>query len=623
MNGLADQSVATRFTARISANLLGLIALAVMSVAAMATIVWGLDRGLGLGDEGVYLLSARYPEDIRQNVSAIYNYTGFIFKLVNYSPQFFRLAGLVLLVLSSVVFWLGMYQLLTGMVEKSRLKLARWYSLAFIIIGALLYYQWFFPTPNNYTLNSVALNFFAGALLLGLSFLGVRGSFSRMAFISLAISGAALGAAFFIKVSSGFCLLIIACFVLSCWKCDGLAKVKAFASFFAGVAAWLLLHFGLVLSPNDSWLMFKDGWALYQAFGVHVPGIKIFLYLNEIILLLYSALMFFWPCHLLLVISRILRPVLCRGKAYKASYDASVVILAVFIAISLTAAHGIGGINQPALVGGIPGYILFALAWALLLVVATLYFASVNGLKFAISNYKFYGNHVVVVLALLGMPVAAAIGTANPIYNVVSFYSVPWFGAIFVLLIFAEKNMTQGRPWITQSCLLVVGLFTAIQIINGYVYNPQQIPTDVRQQNVETVVGFPEQVLKLDAQTSGLINKLAAIAKEHGFEKGDDIIAISYLPSLVYALGGRSPGHPAFLTGSEASLNYSRMALQFADMDRVKASLVLINSDELAAASILSSRGLDFPAAYENVGTVEYTSAYGAKDIFSLWKPRG
>lgn len=596
--------------------------MAVMLVATIAIIVWGLDRGLGLGDEGVYLLSARHPEDFMQNVSAVYLYTGFIFKSVNYNPQFFRLAGLALLVLSSLIFWFGLNRLLSDLVDRSMVKLARWYFLAFTLIGALLYYQWFFPTPNNYTLNAVALNFFAGTLLLGLASLKDGNLFSRSTAVYLVISGAALGAAFFTKVSSGFCLLLIACFVLSCWKCGGRAKVKAFASFFSGVAAWFLLHFGLVLSPGDSWLMFTDGWALYQAFGVHVPGIKIVLYLNETLLLFYSAFMFFWPCHVLLVVARSIRTACCHGKVSRPGYDSTVVTMAVFIAMSLTAAHVVGGINKPSLDGGIPGYILFALAWVLLLLLVTLYFASVRRLNFSGLIGNFDRNNIVSVLALLGMPVAAAIGTANPIYNVVAFYSVPWFGAIFLLLMFAEESMASNRSWLTQTCLVVIGLFSITQIINGYVYSPQQIPTDVRQQNVETVVGFPDQVLKLDAQTSGLINKLAAIAKENGFEKGDDIIAISYLPSLVYALGGRSPGHPAFLTGSDASLNYSRMALQFADIDRLKASLVLINSGETAAASILASRGLNFPGSYENIGTVEYTSAYGAKDNFSLWKPK-
>ena len=105
------------------------------------------------------------------------------------------------------------------------------------------------------------------------------------------------------------------------------------------------------------------------------------------------------------------------------------------------------------------------------------------------------------------------------------------------------------------------------------------------------------------------------------FQQGDDIVAISYPASLVFAIGERSPGYPAFLAGSRAAEGYSKLALQFADIARLGTALVLINKDVADAVHILSSRGLDFPGGYERIGTVDSTSAYGAKSSYSLWKP--
>lgn len=621
MNELIGHPITKKLFVSLSSSLLGIGALSAMLVATIAVVIWGLDRGLGLGDEGVYLLSARHPEDIRQNVSAVYLYTGFIFKFVGYNPQLFRLAGVVLLALSSLIFWFGLDRLLSSIFDRSRVELYRWHSLSFMLIGALLYYQWFFPTPNNYTLNAIALNSFAGTLLLGLASLKDGNAFSRSAAVSFLVSGIALGVAIFTKIPSGFCLLLVACFIIAFWKCRATARIKTFVSFFAGVALWFLLHFCFVLGPSESWLMFIDGWVLFQAFGVHVPGIKIFLYLNEIFLLFYSAFLFFWPANILILVALGVKTVCVQGKFYKAGYDTAVVAIAFLIAMSLTAMHALGGINQPEFDGGIPGYILYAFAWVLLLVLVGLHLAPTKWDWRALLVSSVDRNVIIIVLALIAMPVAAAIGTANPIYNVVAFYSVPWFGAILLLLVSSEKRMPGNTTWFAQACMLVIGAFSTAQIIKGYVYMPQQISANMRLQNFETTVGFPEMSLKLDIQTSELINNLAAIAKENGFKKGDDIIAISYLPSLVYALGGRSPGHPAFLVGSESSLNYSRMALQFADMDRLKASMVLINTEETEAASILTSRGLDFPADYKNIGTVEHIDVYGRQDSFSLWKP--
>ena len=119
--------------------------LALMLAATTAAIVWGTDRGLGLADEGVYLLAARYPAEIEQNVSAVFAYTGVVFKLVGYDPQLFRLAGLAAIVLSALAFWVGYQKLVLLMFPgANRAQHLRLNSLVFLQIGGILYYQWAF-----------------------------------------------------------------------------------------------------------------------------------------------------------------------------------------------------------------------------------------------------------------------------------------------------------------------------------------------------------------------------------------------------------------------------------------------------------------------------------------------
>ena len=93
---------------------------------------------------------------------------------------------------------------------------------------------------------------------------------------------------------------------------------------------------------------------------------------------------------------------------------------------------------------------------------------------------------------------------------------------------------------------------------------------------------------------------------------------MSYLPGLVYAMGGRSPGHPALLLGNAGYFAYSEMALSFARKQELQNALVLINlapqDDELRA--LLASSGLDFPTSYTIIGEVS-----GNGETYRLYKP--
>ncbi len=62
-----------------------------MFFTSIITIIWALDKGFQLRDEGLYILSARFPEDFKFNVSAIYVYTGLLFKISGYNLVTFNI----------------------------------------------------------------------------------------------------------------------------------------------------------------------------------------------------------------------------------------------------------------------------------------------------------------------------------------------------------------------------------------------------------------------------------------------------------------------------------------------------------------------------------------------------
>ncbi|WP_137808359.1 hypothetical protein [Pseudomonas sp. G(2018)] len=157
----------------ISRNAFNVLPLSIFGVGILITIsvvLWAADKGLGFGDEGIYLLASRYPGEIQQNVSAIFSFTGHLFMLVNYNPVLYRQAGVVLVILSAVVFWYGFLKLLLALQSEAvRIKYLKYYSLLFIVAGSLLHYQWSYLTPSYYTFTAVVVNLFAGFICIGLA----------------------------------------------------------------------------------------------------------------------------------------------------------------------------------------------------------------------------------------------------------------------------------------------------------------------------------------------------------------------------------------------------------------------------------------------------------------------
>ncbi len=600
------------------------VTLGLLFLGSAGTIFWGADRSLGFADEGLYLLAARYPEEIQQNVSSVYIYTGYLFRMVNFDVVAFRLAGVVLICMSALVFWFGFYKFTLEFYPRARVVgYLQLYSLLFMELGALLQYQWFYLTPSYNTLISVAINIFSGSFLYGFSKTRYWRERKRTILFAFAAGGACIGLALFTKFPAGICLILLSIIAILFWS--GMAsrqKVSLLMAVLIGVVVWASGHFIFVQSLQTWWSMLKDGWNLYQAFGAHIPRQKSSIYIADLIIFSYSAVKLYWPCHLLVWAVYLCRILGANDKRLNDRTNSLVVSMVVLIAALLSIHGGISIEARKLSDGSIPLYLLFHLGWILLLISI---WVSNYSYKFQYSGKRRLmsadRNSVIVLGLLIGLPVAGAIGTSNPLYSLPLCYATTWFGAILLLLI---TSPVDPRPIAMSGMISILSIsaFTTSQIVQGYIFDPQGIARNLLQQVEDTSIGFPVSNLKLDLPTHELIKDLTLIAKSNGFKPGGDIIALSYIPGLVYAMGGKSPGHPTFLVGPLGVSDkmhveeYSRLALHFADIDRLRGAFVLLSVDAGDVEALLTRRGLNFPKEYVKLGA---SVCSGVE--FSLWKP--
>lgn len=568
------------------------------------TLFWQTDRGLGLADEGIYILASRYPEEIQQNVSTIYTYLGGTFELVNYSLAAFRSVWIAIMLLSSIVLWFGFYRILNQLQDAaSRIGSAKALSFSLVAAGTLLHYLWSYVTPSYYTVTAVSVNLFTGLVLVSLAFTEDMKN-GRACFFSV-IAGIVLGATLFFKFPTAFLMVVMATMLLALWRGIGVpVKGRIFLSGVIGFIAWFAIYGIFVQNLGTAWRMFQEGWTLYQTLGFHSPSAKLLAYPKESAILLYTGFSLFLPSYLLLVPAYLLqRRASSKSQSEKLARGvASFVIAAILMAVVISGMDGFSvataeRFKTAPVAGRTLPYLAFAIAWILLLLAVWLVL-----FRRKMAPGTRLKNVWLTILVLSAMPFAGSVGTSNPIYNVIAFYAAPWFCVIFMLLalIHREDPKIIGSIVLPMSTL-VIGAYACSQVVQGSIFQPAQLKGhNMLEQTVATQVGEPPIILKLDPDTHELVTKLSEAAKSLGFVRGADIIAFNELPSLVYALGGRSPGHPVFPCCLGAGKNaYSKMALTFAPRERLEKSLVLVDETKLADISeILNSVGLRFPENY-------------------------
>ena len=159
---------------------------------------------------------------------------------------------------------------------------------------------------------------------------------------------------------------------------------------------------------------------------------------------------------------------------------------------------------------------------------------------------------------------------------------------------FSDYRRNAGSPYCQQRC-------------SGQ--HPQSSADQLRSlldQTLPIKVGEVPSAVKVDQKQSWLLIRSPKLQRKMA-SRGDDIIAFDQMAGLVFALGGRSLGHPVFPCCAGNGSLYCKLALQFAEEKRLKHSLLFLDTapeSDSDVAHILASRGIRYPQDYELIATV-------------------
>jgi hypothetical protein len=221
------------------------------------------------------------------------------------------------------------------------------------------------------------------------------------------------------------------------------------------------------------------------------------------------------------------------------------------------------------------------------------------------------------LLLLAAVPAIEIAGTNVPLSERLPTHALPLFAALGVLsLDLRERAGTRALHALLALALL--GATSAV-FVQHHVLAPYGLPRALVEQR-HAVEGLPG--VRVDAATQSFLESVGAAMREAGYRPGEPILALDFMPGLVFYLGGRSPGFNLFVFDNPRHncLNVNRLY-------RAPPWLILGRPMSREQAACLTA--FSFPADFREVRAVRfpYESVYadfGAPDFshVHLYAPR-
>jgi hypothetical protein len=577
-------------------------------------------HGFDVTDEGSYLLSSRHPEDVLLSVSAYQHLFAPLFKAIGYQMIVWRWFCVAGIGLSGIYLGRETAGLLRKFDPEDNSFLSPWVCMAFTGLGALLFFsRGGLFTPSYNSLMAMAINISA-AIFIKYFRLMLEVTFEkRKALLLLLLQGFIIGLSLFVKIPCGLSLLFFWLIIVLFLNPEKANVFVPFVALLSGLGLNILWYF-LLIQNYHGWIsMFLNALHTLSLEGHDPHGLWV-MYLNDIKSNFYAIGSKFLPIIALVlgitVLEEILRPRTQRFLKI-VSYLFVALLLLILIEFILNGYH-IGGGNA------IFSIFQVYLFWMALCLSAICVISLIRIFK---HQEGLFGHQAktkaLILIGLIAFPFLGTVGTNNPLTVNIMMNLAPWFACFLVIFRCVLKGNAWGR-W-SMFIVLIISFFASSQIISASVLSPYRLNAGILKQNVMVSLGDPVSQVFLDQDTAAFFVKMKSIASSCAFKPGEDILAFSDMPGIVYALGGRSAGtswwysFPYSGVSSKQCRIYTNYILQLIPIDRVQKAYILEKVSKLTVRPDLKNRGVDFPQGYYFCGEARWPLDH---EVIQLWKPK-
>lgn len=528
-------------------------------------LIWGLNKGFDITDEGFYLLGFQENQELGISVIKFHHLIKPLFWWLDLNILNLRVMRLALLIFSAFLLTLTIKR-----VVKKKIDLLFTFSL--LLLSALLTFTF---GPKSLSYNSLSSSFIIFSFCFGL--IALNTEHIKYKYVLTLLSGLFLAFCFFIKPSAAF----IYAFFYSLFIIYEIIyhKQKNWIPFVLFIAAgWIAgncLYFIIVESPLKFYHSFVASYAHITSLN-DGHGIKDF---NKGIFQLFDEIFSIAGFLCFLLIAHFFTPRYLSKKYLIICNSFLGVILLLYYYNNLVVSNNNAA---PFLLISLGGLLYF-----LFQVITT--------------NKKFEGSYSLVFMLFM-LPFIGAFGTNNALISNAMYMIILW-AALMIYLVYSGD-----LPFYIKRGLLYTFLITSTVVFyNYYLKFPYRINSLDKQ-----VVLHAKSNIYLQEDLSKSIVSIEKILRSNNFKDGDPIIGMYKIPGLIYLLGGTSPGDHQSIWDHKF-LDFYLHNLKLSTQDYSKSFILIKNSVTSAQIKKLNEAGINFPNEFIKLGNVylyNYHKAY-------------
>lgn len=498
----------------------------------LTIIVWSMNKGFDLSDEGYYITGYNNLIESPYGLSAFYFLTNKTLSNLGSGLIFFRAARLLLTIIGSLFLsvtffnWVKKFNYIKKEQEKRTLV-----SISlFCLLGSLVSYS---IGPQTLSYNHYTL--FFGNLFLGLLFLAFSFSHNvKTSIIISAVCGIICGLEFFVKIPTS----ILLSFLFLCVQVLLFKHLRSFS--FINLLVFVfsaMLAFTVISFPSSPLLVLNEYYYVISSASKFTSH-NVF----DILIDYKNGLYELWNSHLYNFVPLFLSLIIASFISHQNKY---IVIKAVgkylylFILLFMIYKLFVMGYFS----AGSKHYGTISLIYILFIFIFTGLFI----FQYAASKIKllssFFIEKIALISILLFFPIICSLGSTNNLQIQILFFLNSWFLVIY--LIYAFTKFEKSKLNFSISVLMItITLKSTIDIFSGLVIAPYRVNGELWKQTEALKIQSINETIFVDKELKNsiaILQNLVEMKKTDALFVSSDLIGLSYIFNVqLFGIGGYS-----------------------------------------------------------------------------------
>lgn len=565
---------------------------AFVSLALLAIIIWGTNKGFDLTDEGLYLLKYQNHQECFAYFSQFHIIVRKLFGWMGPTILNLRIARLILTITSTYIMTYGLVRWLKTFYKIKTETKTGLLVFSITLIGSFLSYTFGAQSLSYNHLISFCLLFSTGLVFIALS----RHQATGVKFLLYFMAGLFAGIAVFIKITSAlpFILIITVYIYLHHKKIKGKGTAISIASLYAGIAAFILFYFFSISSLADYLQNFGE---ITKTSTREASDHTLGFYIKDTALTLLKIIEYGVFAFITLSFFHRLQNVLKEMKMKQFNpFSARFILNSFSLPVLIVMAY----LLYDKLL-----YLHFAGPYLLIFIFAPCIMLF-NYLKKKVRQFPSFHFWSTAIL-LFVIPFIGAFGSNNGLIINSIYFTGFWFAAL--LLFYYEQLISR------QSLLTIVFILTILCLMafpKNYIREPYRQLALTKQ--TEQLKQLPNgKGILVDSATKQYVNQIYDTLKNNGFKQHDPIIGTYKIPGIIYLVDGTAPG--SIIWDEKRTDEFLPKSLKNSEKELQQSIFIMQNHCSQKLIRNLKAFGIHFPENYELKGTIR-SKKYPETKIF-------